>query len=47
MNPKNQNDNDRLEELTRRTQLLLWWNIFSVGTSLAIILGGLLGVLLK
>ena len=44
---KNQHDNDRLDELTRRTQLLIWLNIFSVGTSLAIVFGGLLGVLLK
>ena len=38
---------DAVDLLSRRTQLLLWLNIASVGTSLAMLLGGILAVLLK
>lgn len=38
---------DAVDLLSRRTQLLLWLNIASVGTSAAIILAAVLAVLLK
>lgn len=38
---------DAVEILSRKTQLLLWLNIASVGTSAAIILAAVLAVLLK
>ena len=38
---------DAVDLLSRRTQLLLWLNIASVGTSAAIILAVVLAVLLK
>ena len=38
---------DSVDLLSRRTQLLLWLNIASVGTSAAIILAAVLAVLLK
>lgn len=38
---------DAIDLLSRRTQLLLWLNIASVGTSAAIILAAVLAVLLK
>lgn len=38
---------DSVDLLARRVQLLLWLNIGAIGTSLAILLGGVLAVLLK
>lgn len=38
---------DAVDLLTRKTQLLLWLNLGAIGTSLAMLLGGLLAVLLK
>lgn len=38
---------DAVDLISRRTQLLLWLNIASVGTSAAIILAAVLAVLLK
>ena len=38
---------DAVDLLSRRTQLLLWLNIASVGTSAAILLAAVLAVLLK
>lgn len=38
---------DAVDLLSRRTQLLLWLNIASVGTSAAIILAAVLAALLK
>lgn len=38
---------DAVDLLSRRTQLLLWLNIASIGTSVAIILAAVLAVLLK
>lgn len=38
---------DAVDLLSRRTQLLLWLNIASVGASAAIILAAVLAVLLK
>lgn len=43
----NQNEPDKLDELSRKTQLLLWLNIASVGICLAMLFGALLGVLMK
>lgn len=47
MNGRKQTEPDKLDELSRKTQLLLWLNIASVGVSLAMVFGALLGVLLK
>lgn len=47
MNERKQNEADKLDELSRKTQLLIWLNIASVGTCFAMLLGAILGVLLK
>ena len=38
---------DSVNLLARKTQLLLWLNLGAIGTSLAMLLGGILAVLLK
>ena len=38
---------DSVNLLPRKTQLLLWLNLGAIGTSLAMLLGGILAVLLK
>lgn len=47
MNERKQNEADKLDELSRKTQLLIWLNIASVGTCFAMLLGAILGVLMK
>lgn len=47
MNGRKQPEPDKLVELSRKTQLLIWLNISSVGVCLAMLLGAILGVLLK
>lgn len=47
MRRHNQIEPDKLDELSRKTQLLLWLNIVSVGICLAMLFGALLGVLMK
>ena len=47
MRQHNQTDPDKLDELSRNTQLLIWLNIASVGICLAMLLGAILGVLMK
>lgn len=47
MNERKQNEADKLDELSRKTQLLIWLNIASVGICLAMLLGAILGVLMK
>mgnify|MGYP004637658815 CR=1 FL=1 len=47
MNEHKQNEADKLDELSRKTQLLIWLNIASVGTCFAMLLGAILGVLMK
>lgn len=47
MRQRNQTDPDKLDELSRKTQLLIWLNIASVGTCFAMLLGAILGVLMK
>ncbi len=47
MRQHNQNEPDKIDELSHKTQLLLWLNIASVGICFAMLFGALLGVLLK
>lgn len=47
MRRHNQTEPDKLDELSRKTQLLLWLNIASVVICLAMLFGALLGVLKK
>ena len=47
MRRRNQTEPDKLDELSRKTQLLIWLNIASVGTCFAMLLGAILGVLMK
>lgn len=47
MRQHNQNEPDKLDELSRKTQLLIWLNISSVGICMAMLFGAILGVLLK
>lgn len=47
MRRRNQTDPDKLDELSRKTQFLIWLNIASVGICLAMLLGAILGVLMK
>ena len=47
MRRRNQNEPDNLDEISRKTQLLLWLNIASVGICLAMLFGAILGVLMK
>lgn len=47
MRQHNQTEPDKLDELSRKTQLLIWLNIASVGICLAMLLGAILGVLMK
>lgn len=47
MRQHNQTEPDKLDEISRKTQLLIWLNIASVGICLAMLLGAILGVLMK
>ena len=47
MRQHNQTEPDKLDELSRKRQLLIWLNIASVGICLAMLLGAILGVLMK
>ena len=47
MRRHNQTEPDKIDELSRKTQLLLWLNIASVGICLSMRFGALLGVLMK
>lgn len=47
MNERKQNEADKLDEISRKTQFLIWLNIASVGICLAMLLGAILGVLMK
>lgn len=47
MNGSKQDGPDKLDDLSSKTQLLIWLNISSVGICLAMLLGAILGVLLK